>query len=88
MVRSSPPSTEWLASTDWSDFVDPIVETLVPNFFIVYFGQDLTYGNIDDDEVMLQLARMGAWAETAKDAIDKFHDIVSILDKIDDDKHP
>ena len=41
---------------------------------------------------MLQLAHMGTgyepWAETAKDAIDKFYDILPILEKINDDEHP
>jgi len=84
--------TDWLAGTIWAESEAPIVGTLVPNFFIVYFGQDLPYGNIDDNEVMLQLARMGPgyelWADTAKDAVNNFNDISSILDKIDDDEHP
>jgi hypothetical protein len=33
-----------LTSTDWADFSDPIVGTLMPNFFITYFGQQLAYG--------------------------------------------
>ncbi len=65
----------YLVHTDWSSFEAPfvVVGTLVPNFFIVYFGHDPPHGSIEDDEVMLQLAPMGAgyelWAETAKDAI-------------------
>ena len=51
--------TDWLTGTIWAESKAPIIGTLVPNFFIVYFGQDLPYGNIDDNEVMLQLARMG-----------------------------
>jgi hypothetical protein len=41
---------------------------------------------------MLKLTCMGTgyklWAETAKDAIDNFNDISTILDKIDDVEHP
>jgi hypothetical protein len=84
--------TDWLKSTDLEASEDPIIGTLVPNFFIIYFGQDLPYGNINDDELMLKLARMGKeyelWAETAKDTIDNFNDISTILDKIDDIEHP
>jgi hypothetical protein len=29
--------TELLSKTDWTDFKDPIVGTLIPNFFITYF---------------------------------------------------
>jgi hypothetical protein len=36
--------SDYLVNTDWSSFEDPIVGTLVPNFFIVYFGQDLPHG--------------------------------------------
>jgi hypothetical protein len=32
-----------LADTNWKDFKDPIVGTLIPNFFIAYFGQDLPH---------------------------------------------
>ena len=82
--------SDYLVNTDWSSFEDPIVGTLVPNFFIVYFGQDLPHGSIEDDEVMIQLACMGIgyelWAETAKDAIDKIDDILAVLDKIDDEE--
>ncbi len=31
--------TEWLATTVWSAFEDPIVGTLIPNFFIVILGK-------------------------------------------------
>ncbi len=45
--------TNWLAGTIWAESEAPIVGTLVPNFFIVYFGKNLPYGNIDDNAVML-----------------------------------
>jgi hypothetical protein len=32
-------SKERLSCTDWADFTDPILDTLVPNFFITYFRQ-------------------------------------------------
>jgi hypothetical protein len=41
-----------LTSMDWADFTDPIVGTLAPNFFITYFGQQLDYGDLSDDNVM------------------------------------
>ncbi|KAL3806489.1 hypothetical protein ACHAXA_009153 [Cyclostephanos tholiformis] len=61
----------------------------LPSCALCYPRTSATAGN---DEVMLQLARMGVgyelWAETAKDAIDKGDDITSILDKIDDEEKP
>ncbi len=66
--------------------------TLVPNFFIVYFGQDVPHGSITDDEVMLKLTKMGEgyklWAESVKDASDKSDNIAVIIDKIDDEDNP
>ncbi len=37
---------EKLIDTNWKDFKDPIVGTLIPNFFITYFGQDLPHGDL------------------------------------------
>ncbi len=48
-----------LTSTNWADFTDPIVGTLVPNFSITYFGQQLAYGNLFDDDVMAKLTCLG-----------------------------
>ncbi len=35
----------------WNDFEEPIVGTLIPNFFITYFGQDLPHGVISDNKI-------------------------------------
>ncbi len=32
---------ELLSKTNWNDFKEPIIGTLIPDFFITYFGQDL-----------------------------------------------
>jgi hypothetical protein len=37
---------DWLSKTDWIDFEDPIIGTLIPNFFITYFEQVLPHGGI------------------------------------------
>ncbi len=46
---------ELLSKTDWNDFEEPIIGTLIPNFFITYFGQDLPHGDISDDEIKAKL---------------------------------
>jgi hypothetical protein len=47
---------ESLSKTNWNDFEEPIVGTLIHNFFITYFGQDLPHhGNISDDEIKAKL---------------------------------
>jgi hypothetical protein len=62
---------ESLSKTDWNDFEESINGTLIPNFFITYFGQDLPHGDISDDEIKAKLVRLGTgyelWANTAND---------------------
>jgi hypothetical protein len=64
---------ESLSKTDWNDFKEPIVGTLIPNFFITYFGQDLPHGNISDDDIKAKPVRLGTgyelWGNTANNAI-------------------
>ncbi len=77
---------DWLSKTDWKDFEDPIVGTLIPNFFITYFGQVLPHGNIIDDEIMEKLVCLGTgnklWANTANNAVGKLDNILSVMEEI------
>ncbi len=62
---------ESLSKTDWNDFKEPIIGTLIPNFFITYFRKDLPHGNISDNEIKVKLVHLGTgyelWANTAVD---------------------
>jgi hypothetical protein len=77
---------ELLSETNWNDFKEPIDGTLIPNFFITYFGQDLPHGNISDNEIKAKLIRLGTryerWANTANDAVKKLDDILSVMEEI------
>jgi hypothetical protein len=77
---------ESLSETNWNDFKEPIVGTLIPNFFITYFGQDLPHGNISDDEIKAKPVHLGTgyelWANTANDAGKKLDDILSVMEEI------
>jgi hypothetical protein len=77
---------ESLSKTDWNDFEKPIVGTLIPNFFITYFGQDLPHGDISDHEIKAKLVCLGTgyelWANTANNAIKKLDDILSVMEEI------
>jgi hypothetical protein len=44
-------SKELLSKTYLNDFEEPIVGTLIHNFFVTYFGQDLPNGDINDKEI-------------------------------------
>jgi hypothetical protein len=78
--------TGWLLETDWKDFADPIMGTLIPNFFITYFGQVLPHGNISDNEIMAKLVCLGSgyklWVNTANNAVDKLDDILIVMEEI------
>jgi hypothetical protein len=75
-----------LSKTNWNDFKEPIIGTLIPNFFITNFGQDLPHGDISDDKIKAKLVCLGTgyelWANTANDAIKKLDDILSIMEEI------
>jgi hypothetical protein len=77
---------EKLINTNWKDFEDPIIGTLIPNFFIAYFGQDLPHGDLSDEEIMAKLVCLGLgyklWANTAKAAIEYVNDILTIIEEI------
>jgi hypothetical protein len=78
--------TDSLIKTDWKDFKEPIVGTLIPNFFITYFRQVLSHGNISDDEIKAKLFCLGTgyklWANTANDAVKKLVDILRVMEEI------
>ncbi len=77
---------ESLSKTDWNNFKEPIVGTLIPNFFITYFGQDLPHGDISDNEIKAKLVRLGTgyelWANTTNDAVKKLDDILNVMEEI------
>jgi hypothetical protein len=75
-----------LSETGWKDFKDPIIGTLIPNFFITYFEQVLLHGNISDDEIMAKPVCLGTgyklWTKTTNDAVDKLDNILSFMEEI------
>ncbi len=68
---------------DWKSFVDPIRGTFLPNFFIVYFGQEIPQGSISSDDVKTAMAKMGPgyapWVSTVSEAINNIDDIKYII---------
>jgi hypothetical protein len=75
-----------LIDTNWKDFKDPIVGTLIPNFFLAYFGQDLPHGDLTNEEIMAKLAHLGSgyelWANTAKAEVEYVDGILTLMDEI------
>ncbi len=77
---------ESLSKTNWNDFEEPIIGTLIPNFFITYFGQDLPHGDISDDKIKAKVVCLGTgyelWANTVNNAIEKLDNILSVMEEI------
>jgi hypothetical protein len=81
----TPLSLENLKFTkDWKSVIDPIRGTFLPNFFIVYFGQEIPQGSISSDGVKTAMAKMGPgyafWVSTVSNAIDNIDDINCVID--------
>jgi hypothetical protein len=68
----------------WKTFVDPIRGTFLPNFFIVYFGQEIPQGSISSDDVRTAMAKMGSGyallVSMVSNAIDNIDDIHYVID--------
>ncbi len=60
----TPLASEHLTYTrDLKDLTDPVRGTFLPNFFIVYFGQEIPKGNISSDD------EKTAWPRWAQDML-------------------
>ncbi len=77
---------ELLSKTNWKDFKELIVGTLIPNFFITYFQQVLPHGAISDDEIKAKLMRLGTGYELqtndANNAVKRLDNILSVMEEI------
>jgi hypothetical protein len=75
-----------LSKINWKDFEEPIVGTLIPNYFITYFGKVLPHGDISDNEIKAKLICLGTgyklWANTANNADEKLDNILSVMEEI------
>jgi hypothetical protein len=73
----------------WKDMKEN-VDTLIPNFFLAYFGQDLPHGDISDEEIMAKLTCLDSgyklWANTATGVVAYIDDILTIMEEIKEPK--
>jgi hypothetical protein len=73
-TKVTPLDLEHLKFTkDFKGFTDPLRGTLLPVFFLIYFGQDIPQGSITSDEEKSALAKLGLgyglWVETASEPL-------------------
>ncbi len=75
-----------LSSTEWADFTNSIIGNLIPNFFLAYFGQQLAYRDLADDNVMAKLTCLGfgyePWANIAKDDLNNLDGNLNIMEDV------
>jgi hypothetical protein len=58
-------------TTDLKSFEEPIVVTLVPNIFVIYYGQKVTHGDITTDELKAKMIKLGTGYYLWERVIDK-----------------
>jgi hypothetical protein len=66
------------------DLTDPVRGTFLPNFFIVYFGQEIPHESISSDDEKTAMAKMGPgyalWVATVSEAIESMEDSDMVMD--------
>ena len=74
---------EALANTNWFNSTKKYVCALLPNFFILYFGQKTPTGDIMSDDVKMAFATLGkgyeTWCTIAEEAINSARKIATVL---------
>ena len=72
-----------LANTDWFNSKEQYVCALLPNFFILYFGQKPPTGDIMSDDVKMEFSTLGkgyeTWCTVADKAINSARKIATVL---------
>jgi hypothetical protein len=72
-----------LDGMDWPNFQDPHPATVLPNFFIIYFGQQIPQGGISSNEVKVNFSKSGQgyniWVTPVAEAFKKAEDIDQVL---------
>ena len=75
---------EFLKYTSWKDEAVPMAATILPNFFPIYFGQKLVYGDLRKEDTRIEFERLGVgyrlWADAADSAIQHFADTSMVID--------
>jgi hypothetical protein len=78
-------------TTDLKSFDEPIVATLVPNFFVIYYGQKVPHGNITTDKLKAKMIKLGTgydlWAKVIDKTLstDKLDNFLMVADKVKKD---
>ncbi len=74
----------FLQGTRWKDETVPVAAVILPNFFPIYFGQRLVYGDLHNEETRSEFDLLGTgygfWADSAFWALQHFADTSTVID--------
>jgi hypothetical protein len=74
-------------TTDLNSFEEPIGATLIPNFFVIYYGQKVLHGNITTDKLKAKMIKLGTgynlWARVVDKTFstDKLNNFLMVADE-------
>jgi hypothetical protein len=57
--------------TDLKSFKKPIVSTLIPNFFVIYYGHKAPHGDITTDKLKAKMIKLGTDYDLRVRVVDK-----------------
>jgi hypothetical protein len=83
---ATPINEALLSDTDWVTLSDSdqVVGRVTPNFFIIYFSQNIPRGDINDDDVKMSITQLGpgyaTWVRAADFAINSHKDIATVFE--------
>ncbi len=74
-------------TADLKSFEEPIVATLIPNFFVIHYGQKVPHGDITIDKLKVKMIKLGTgydlWARVIDETLssDKLNKFFMVADK-------
>ena len=78
--------SDLLVNTDWHESGTKYVGCLLPNFFMIYFGQKPPTGDITSNNIKLAFSNVGmgydAWCFFAEEATNASSKIKSVMDNV------
>jgi hypothetical protein len=68
-------------TTDLKSFDETIVTTLVPNFFVIYYGQKIPHGNITTDKLKAKMIKLGTGFNLWALSTNKLDNFLTVAEK-------
>ncbi len=66
-------------TTDLKSFNEPIIATLIPNFFVIYYGQKVPHGDITTNKLKAKMIKLGTGYNLWVRDVDKCYQPTSLM---------